>query len=56
MSNATTTERDEQNGQYTHALERVCRCGHRKGLHDAVKPWPYEEADCEGFKPARTKK
>ena len=45
----TKTDRDDH-GKYTHALERMCKCGHAKGEHDAVLPYPLEDADCPRFR------
>lgn len=46
----------EANGQYNHGLDRVCKCGRRKGEHLAVRPYPMEdEDDCPRFRAIKTK-
>lgn len=40
-------------GKYMAKLSRVCVCGHALGVHDAEKPYPFEDADCDGFKKAK---
>ncbi len=49
----------EENGQFGHGFEAVCKCcGRTKGAHLAVRPWPQDDTSdgfpsCEGFKKAR---
>ena len=44
----------EGNGQFGHWLDKVCRCGARKGEHLASRPFPMEdETRCAGFRVAR---
>jgi len=54
-----STNRDKLNGQYAHKLEHACKCGHRKGQHDAEKavlegkpyqPCQEDGCTCECFK------
>lgn len=52
--------RDRSNGQYSHGLDTVCRCGHRKGVHlagghECVNHETSDGiyCDCEKFKKAR---
>lgn len=60
--NSNTKQLRQSNGQFGHGLDKVCRCGRRKGQHDAVRPFPIGEdlgdglGGCEGFKAARIKK
>jgi len=42
MHSATKTERNDSNGQYTHALDKICQCGRTKGKHMAAAPY-----DCD---------
>ncbi len=61
MTNAKTSEvvlaEREENGQYSHGNDRMCRCGHRKGEHDAHAPFGQcDPFDCAGFKKAKAVK
>jgi len=50
----TTAERNRKNGRYEENLDRVCKCGHRKGEHLAEYPYPQDDGfQCEGFKAAK---
>jgi hypothetical protein len=58
-------ERDAANGQYTFTggMDRLCRCGHRLGVHAAARvsgKQPcfcgddgLEDCDCQKFRPVR---
>ncbi len=52
----TATVRRDADGTYNHGLDRVCVCGRRKGEHDADRPYPGGEFDCDGFKAAKVAK
>lgn len=54
--------RRDDRGLYTHAMERVCRCGRTKGQHLAMPPYecPARGVDgddglpeCDGFRAVR---
>lgn len=32
-----TTQERETDGRYTHSLDTLCACGHRKGAHSAER-------------------
>ncbi len=58
---ATATEQLRQdNGQFGHGLDAMCVCGRTKGVHDAVRPFPFGEADggpdCDRFRRVRAPK
>lgn len=50
----TPTKTRNAEGQYNHGLDKVCVCGHRKGEHDAERPYSQEDPFvCAGFKAAK---
>ena len=53
MSKTDDTTERARDGRYTHALDRVCGCGHRKGQHTAISPHDCCECECEKFKAVR---
>lgn len=65
-SSAPEALRNDITGQYAHSLERVCKCGRRKGVHAASAPYPFEAweleeegkegPECERFRAVKAKK
>lgn len=43
------TERNTKTGRYTNPLDAICKCGARKGAHDAESPYANDATDCVGF-------
>jgi len=55
----------EESGQFGHGFEAMCKCGRNKGVHNAERPFPFEDyaldpdetkPDCPRFRKARTPK
>ena len=60
MNNTTETREQvrQDDGKFGHGLDRLCKCGNRKGQHDAERPFPMGEGPikCDRFRAAKAPK